>query len=155
MSLTYRQIQNDKQYRKLIWRTEETFPEWFRNASHAWTPDYKAHVKFWKSCKEIYGLFDNDRLVCALYIQWLNEKDVNVHVSVIEKINPEKIVRFFASLKRHKRAEGVRGITGWIFEKNRHLLEIGKRAGFFKTGLEMSYGADSKGRVLRWIEVRG
>lgn len=137
----------------MIWKIEQSYPEWWRNASAVWTPTFESFMDFWRNCGEIWGLFEDEKLLACLYVEFITPSETNVHVSVLEKIEPVQLVRFFKSLLKHKQAEGVRVVNGWIAKQNRKLLQIGAEAGFQPTGLKMSYGA-CKGKVITWIQVR-
>lgn len=152
--LTYRQIETEPKFRKAIWRTERSAPEWFRDSQAVWTPTYRSFVGFWKDCREIWGLFDDEKLAAVVYLGFYDERSVNIHISVLTKLPEEEIVRFFSSLTRHKDEQGVVNRTAWILAKNRFLLRIAQMSGYRSTGLKLDYGA-ARGRVLRWVEVRG
>lgn len=143
--LSYRKIKH-KNFAPLIWQKESELPRWFQRASHVWTPDYESFEKFYNECSEVWGLFDDDRLAAVVYLEIEGEK-VNIHVSVLERLPAEKIVRFFRSLVRYKHAEGLRDMRAWILQKNRALLKIARETGFFETGLRMDFGG------FRWLEL--
>ncbi len=152
--LAYRRIETNKKLARQIWLAEESAPRWFMSASHVWTPDYKSFLKFWSKCREIYGLFENDVLISAVYFEFLSEHSVNLHVSVVEKCDQKKLVRFFKSLKILQEQNGVKSFEGWMLDKNKGLRKLGNEAGFYETGLKMCYGNDGK-RVFNWVQVRG
>lgn len=156
---TYRLIKPDEasRIRRDIWRYEMTLPEWYRAASLAWTPDYRSFIGFWNACREVWGLFDARRgnLVACVYLEFESELSVNIHVGVFDrysKVSEESLVRFWTSLVRHKRSQGVLRMTAWILGRNRSLLRISERAGFIPNGLRLDFGA-SRGRLLRWLQV--
>lgn len=139
---------------RLICEREKLGPRWFVDASAVWTPTDEKFEEFWNNCREIYGLFetDGDKLLAAVYFEYLKPDVANVHVSIIDKVPLHEVVRFFCSLKATKRSHGVRIFTGWVLERNHFLAKMGRAAGFVPTGLKMDYG-QSRGRVLRWIQV--
>ncbi len=151
--LTYRRIETETKYRKTIWIAEQNSPQWFRDASAIWTPTYRSFIEFWRSCDEIWGLFDGDDLAAVVYLAFEMSWAVNIHVSVVKELPPDEITRFFVSLTRQKREDGVRSFNAWVLSKNRGLLRVAEAAGYRKTGLKMDYGA-ARGRVLRWVEIR-
>lgn len=152
--LTYRQIETETRFRKQIWRTEQAAPTWFRDSQAVWTPTYRSFVAFWRDCREIWGLFDDEKLAAVVYLAFYDDLSFNIHVSVVAKLPEEEIVRFFRSLTRHQTEQGVWSKTAWILKKNRFLMSIAEKSGYRKTGLAMDYGA-ARGRVLRWVELRG
>lgn len=153
--LTYRRIDHEKQFALHIWHIERQGPLWFREASSVWTPTLQSFLEFYSGC-EVWGLFDSERdgdLLAVVYLEFLNECDVNIHISVLEKLPIDEIVRFFTSLTRHKtEAEGVRGKQAWILRHNRFLLDIAKRSNYHPSGLEMTYGS-ARGKSFEWIQV--
>lgn len=151
--LTYRRIETDQHFAETIWQAEESAPRWFRESSHIWTPTFESFLEFWQNCREIYGLFDGGKLLVCVYLEFLAEHSINIHISVVEAVKSDATVRFFSSLRRKKHSEGVTDMRGWILSKNRHLIGIVEQSGFRKTGLKMDYG-ESNARVLRWIEMR-
>lgn len=151
---TYRRIEREPEWPPLVWSIEEAFPEWFRDASHAWTPDYAGFLAFWAKCREIWGLFEGDRLTAIVYLEFPYPEEINIHVSVLRKSSEIVIVNFFKSLTRQKTLDGVTRKKAWILKHNRPLLAIAAKAGYHPTGLVMDYGS-SKGRLLRWVEVQG
>lgn len=151
--LTYREIRNEEQYAKEIWDIEEAGPQWFTDASHVWTPDFDAFMAFWRNCGEIWGLFDDDRLMALVYLEFRSPTAVNIHISAIRKLEEAELVRFYKSLVRKKALDGVTVMTAWLLKKNRPLRRVGAAAGFLPTGLRMTFGA-SRGRALEWIQVR-
>ena len=150
--LRYKEIKRDARFAAAIWSKENELPRWFRCASHCWTPDFESFKEFWSGCAEIYGLFDRSELVAVVYLE-LGElqHSVNIHISVIAKINNSDLIRFFRTLVLQKRADGITDFRAWIFKRNFSLREIAKRTGFRETGLAMSYG-QSHGKVLNWLE---
>jgi hypothetical protein len=151
--LHYREIRDEEGYADQVWKAEESAPRWFRDAAHVWTPDFDRFIAFWRNCGEIYGLFDDDRLLAMVYIEYRTLLVVNIHVSVIAKVPEGELERFFVSLMRKKAQEGVQVMTGWVLAKNRGLLRVARNAGFKPNGLKMTFGA-SNGRALEWIQVR-
>lgn len=162
MSLSYHIINDRLDLRKLIWEREQAAPEWFKAASSVWHPTFESYCEFWDAC-EVYGLFrlrttDNgqrtieEKFLACVYIEYLAERDINVHISVVEKCEERELVKFFRSLANHKAERGVVSITGWILAKNRPMRRVGEKAGFLPTGLVMSYG-EHKDRVLEWVQV--
>lgn len=153
--LTYRRIDHEKDHRaEAVWNAEELFPAWYRDASHAWTPDLEAFREFWDRNAEIWGLFDGERLVAIVYLEQQGPRSVNIHVSILERVDEAEIVRFFRSLTAHKGEEDIIDRTAWILKRNRALVRIAEAAGYVPTGLKLDYGA-SHGRLLRWVQFRG
>lgn len=152
--LSYRQIQDNTDFAQEIWKIEQAFPDWFKDSNRVWIKTYSDFLEFWAQCAEIWGLFRRDELIACVYIDFKSKTLVEVHIAVVGKVKPEELVRFFASLKNFKKSQGVEIIIGWMNERNRHLIEIGERAGFCQTGLKMSFG-HSGNRVFTWIQVRG
>lgn len=151
--LTYRKINDEPAFARHIWNIEETAPRWYRDAWHKTYEDFEA---FWLACDEIYGLFDDERLIAAVYLEYLNPEHLilNIHVSVASKARrPSDLVRFFQSLKNEKAMAGVTLMVGWLLKRNRGMLKVARLAGFEPTGLEMSYGS-ARGKVQEWIQVR-
>lgn len=150
----YRPIKPNLKYAAQIWQTEETFPRFFRDASKVWHKDFAAFLEFWENCGEIYGLFgDDENLISVVYLETLADHAVNIHVSVLEKCDTEIIIKFFASLVRQKRSEGVTDMQTFILDKNRHLKRIALQTGFRESGLVMRFG-ESHGRILKWLEFK-
>jgi hypothetical protein len=150
---TYRQIQNHLGYTELIWEIEQNHPNWYRTADALWTPDYESFLKFWLNCGEIWGLFDNDNLKVVVYFEYVTRIEVNVHISVIGDISGDLILKYFRSLLRHKKSEGVQIFTGWVAKKNRGLIKIAEQTDFYQTGLKMKYGYYNS-QVLEWVEMQ-
>lgn len=152
--LTYRNIKPDEQYAEQIWKVEQGFPEWYRDASRAWHANFDEFLSFWRTnCNEIDGLFDDDILVAAVYLEFLSGIQLNIHVSVLTRVPEPDLVRWFESLKRQKAIDGFTVMTGWLMERNRGMLRVAAKAGFDPTGCTMDYG-QSRGKILRWIQVR-
>ena len=151
MSLTYRLI--DNAHAETIWTTEQSAPRWFRDAGAAWVATFDEYVELLWTDGEVWGLFDQDNLVAAVFIESIAPTHINVHVSVIGEVKPDELVRFFVSLKNQKAIEGVTVIVGWLLGKNRGLLRVAEKAGFSVTGLRMLYGV-SRSRPMEWIQVR-
>jgi len=150
--LTYKTINDRADLRELVWLTEQTAPEWFKAANSLWHPTPESFETFWNNCT-VHGLMDGDDLKAIVFIEHLAPASINVHVSVIEKVEERDLVRFFASLVRLYALEGVTVITGWIVGKNRGLLRVAKQASFEPTGLVMKYGTFRQ-KPLEWIQVR-
>lgn len=150
--LTYKLINNRPDLCSLIWDREQKAPQFFRDASAVWTPTFESFVEFWER-HEIYGLFDDDRLLAAIFIEMIAPHHANVHISVIDKLPEADLVRFFISVKNKKVIEGITEITGFILAQNRGMLRTGKAAGFEPTGLVMKYG-QSRQKILHWVHVR-
>ena len=153
MTLSYRLINNRSDLTRLIWDREELAPRHFQDASAVWHPTFESFETFWRECREVVGLLDDDKLLAAVYIEYITPVQVNVHVSVIEKVKEDDLVRFFKSLIRQHAIEGVEVITGWMTTTNRGLRRVAKAAGFYETQLRMIYG-QSKGRPIEWIQMR-
>lgn len=152
---TYRRIETELQFAEQIWHAEEKFPKWFVKSSAVWTKNFDEFLAFWKNCAEIYGLFSDDGdLQACVYLEFLNNYSVNIHVSVIAQTPQRLLVRFFRNLKEQKFNDGVLNFTGWIMAKNHPLFAIAEKAGFKPTGAEMMSGAIN-GREIVWKEVRG
>jgi len=154
MTLSYRNIKPDEQYADQIWKVEQGYPEWFRSASEVGHKDFDAYLAFWRiNCDEIYGLFNNDSLVAVVYLELLSETQLDIHISVIAKVEEPELVRWFESLKRLKAIDGFEVMTGWLMSRNRGLIRIAEKAGFYRTGLVQDFGCH-RGRPIRWIQVR-
>lgn len=153
--LNYRHIQNEPElYARQIWDREEKLPQWYKDASNVWHPTYESFEEFWKkSCREIWGMFNNDDLQACVYLEYLSLISVNIHVSVIAPVNNRDLIRFFTSLKDHKARDGVQMITGWLLAKNRGLIDVARAAGLYPSGARMSYGASSRGKVFEWVQL--
>ncbi len=136
-----------------VYSLEKNAPRWFVESQSVWVTGEDEFIEFWKNCAEIFGLFENDELKTLLYIEHKTPEIIEVHVSSVGKTDTNNIVRFFRSLARLKRSEGVKVIRGWILSKNRPMIAVAQMAGFYKTGLRMSFG-QAKGKVLRWVEVQ-
>lgn len=152
--MKYRQIQSEPHFAETIWQLEETFPQVFRDASKAWTPTYESFLIFWQNCGEIWGLFDDaNNLLAVVYLEFHTDFAVNIHVSVLKRVDSNLIVRFFQSLTRQKYIDGVTDFRAWILEKNRALVKIAHETNYHQTGLKMRFG-QSRGKVLNWLEFK-
>ncbi len=151
--LTYKLINNRPDLARLIWDREQAGPQWWRDASRTWTPTFESFKQLWADCREIYGLFDDERLLAVIYIAYLGPASINVHISVIDKLPEADLVRFFVSVKNKKVIEGITEITGWILKQNKGMRRTGEAAGFAFNGCRMIYGV-SKNRPLVWLQYR-
>lgn len=129
---------------------ETTASRWFRAASSIWTPTLESFESFANDQGEIFGLFDNGELRLCVYVE--NGKDpehLTIHLSVLAKISQDDFVKQCSILRDRLFHRGVKTVRGWMCTKNRPLLTLMQRLGFFSTGLKMDQGV-SHGRVLRW-----
>lgn len=150
--LRYRRI--GREYARIVWLAEQSAPAWFHAAGNLWTPTYRSFLKqLWRDC-EIWGLFDGLDLKAVVYLDYEAPDAIAIHVSVVAQVDKAEIVRFWASLKRHKYEQGVRHMHGWLLGLNKTLLDIAVAAGFTPTGLVMDYGS-YRGHTFRWVEVKG
>ena len=144
---------NIAHYAPIIWNAEELAPGWYIAGSHVWTPDFEAFESFLHNCGEIYGLFDSDGLAAVLYLEFTAPDAVNIHISVLRKIDRDELINFLVEMKERKAREGVKFMQGWVLEKNRGMMAIAEAVGFRRTGARMDFG-EYNGRVLRWNQVR-
>ncbi len=150
--LTYRQIESEIDFARKIYDSEMQAPRWFRDAFKVWIKSFDEYLIFWKNCAEIYGLFDDERLLCAVYLEHKSEAYLEIHISVVASCPNKELVRYFASLRRLKRAEGFTAQVGWLASRNRQMLAVAEDAGFHKTGLKMSCGHTGR-TVFTWAQV--
>jgi hypothetical protein len=151
--LTYAQI--DSNHARVVWNAEQGNPRWFKDAAAVWieTDTLEDFEAFWDRCREVYGLFDDAKLLAVVFLDYVTDYSIEIHVSVIGDVAEDDLVRFFRSLKNQKATEGVTIMVGWMLARNRPMLRIGEAAGFKQTGLKADCG-ESRGKVLRWLQVR-
>ena len=135
-----------------IWHAEQQLPSWFRSANALWNADYGEFVAFLEDCVEIYGLFDGDSLIAAVYVEPPEPPArVVVHLSILEKRPADVLVERIAEVRTMLFRRGVRVICGWILKKNYALAAMLEKLGFAETGLTMRYG-EVRGRTLKWTQ---
>lgn len=147
--ITYRKITHEICFAKITWDVQKTFPRWFVAADAVWTPDYSTFVEFWRGC-EVWGMFIGEKLAAIVYLEIMGES-VNIHVSVLQRIDKRLVIAFFNSLLTKKHAEGINNFRAWIFEKNYLLSAIAGEVGFIKTGFKF-YKGWTRSSPIRWIE---
>jgi hypothetical protein len=154
MSLKYERVEQDLNLARRVYSTERNAPRWFRNSQGVWIQGEDEFIRFWKSCAEIYGLFEYEEIKCLLYIEIPHPGVAEVHVSAVGQTHTNNICRFFRSLRRKKRDEGIKDVRGWILRKNRPMRAVALESGFNPTGLKMTFG-QINGKPLEWLEFRG
>ena len=150
--LKYRRIETEIDFAPKIYDSEMRAPRWFRDAFKVWIKSFDEFLMFWKNCAEIYGLFDDERLLCAVYLEHKAEAYLEIHISVVASCPNEELVRYFASLRRLKFSEGFSAQIGWLVSRNRQMLDVAARAGFVQTGLKMDK-RNTNGKVFTWLQV--
>lgn len=134
-----------------IWKIEEKFPKVFRDASKL--PTLADFHEFVEKCELVFGLFDKQRLCACVYVEErATPRELLIHLSILEKMEPEHFIKEAADLRDWLLKRGVRTIRGWILQKNRSLAKILNQIGFIDTQLIMRSGM-SHGRVLKWTMV--
>jgi hypothetical protein len=156
MSLTWERIDGlPNPYAKTVWEKEQQAPRWFREAGNVWTRTFVQFLNLMWLDHEVYGLFEGEKLVACVYVKHLAPHMINVHVSVIDRVRSDALVRFFRSIRNYKAEQGVTVMIGWLLNRNRGLIRLAREAGFEETGAVMMYGKDTRtGGLLRWMQMR-
>lgn len=131
-----------------IWERELVMPKWFQASSFLWTPKFPIFVEWACDFQEIYGLFDNDKLLACIYLE-LDKDTATIHLSVTEKIEPQIFIDECSKLRNMLFHRGIKYIRGWTLKRNFALVKLMKEIGFRELGFTMDRG-QSRGRVLRW-----
>jgi hypothetical protein len=150
----YQRITQDIHLAREVWNIERDQAAWLVESSEIWHKSLDEFEAFWRG-HEVWGMFADGTLSAIVYLEAVSSKQVNIHVSVVDKVDDEyMLIAFFRFLRELKAGQGYTIQTGWLLKQNRPMLRVAEAAGFSPTGLKMDHG-QLRGRVSRWIQVRG
>ena len=133
-----------------VWRREQSLPKWFRAASSVWSRDMDEFLAFCDDCAEIWALMEGEKLTALVYVEKQSAPHVmNIHLSIIEKIEPAVFIEKAGELRNIFLRRGVRSIRGWILGKNFALARLLCGIGVCKYPVKLKHG-ESHGQILTW-----
>jgi len=123
-----------------FWEDEQTYPQWYRDSTNAWTPTWDEHLSFCKSCWRIYA--NENSLVMV-------EKSGNVHLALRRGIElDDKRIDGLIAL-RNELFTTFPQLHGWVNDRNWGLKRVFVELGFQESGFMMVKG-ESHDKVLQW-----
>lgn len=131
---------------------EREFPSFYRNSGNSWTKDDKEVIEFYKFCRDLFGIFENDSvdgLIGLIYCEAVTEDVINIHFDMKRKSNLLEIIECLKQMRDYQFLNGVRICSTWVLKKNKAIALMLHQIGFLPTFLTMRHGS-SHNQVLEW-----
>lgn len=133
-------------------RFENSFPQFYRDASHSWTATEDEVLKFFAACSHLYGAFDKEGLAALIYFRPITATHQEVHMDARRGVDKEFLLNAICEVRDDRLNADTVSIETWVLKRNRALQQMLTKARLGHTGLEMRAG-EAHGKVLRWVQM--